>query len=104
MIKLRVRVFLLRWSYYWVALVDAAIGIFTLGIVDFDFASRFIVIPWHEATWLLAASKESWDDPDDWPYPDDLSDIGYEWLLGETEIEPPSNSDHSGSIDITIFE
>ncbi len=65
MIKLRVKVFLLRWSYYWVALVDAFIGTVTLGIVDFDFASRFIIIPWHKASWLLAELNESWDDPDD---------------------------------------
>lgn len=65
MIKLRVKVFLLSWAYYWVAFVDAFIGIVTLGTVDFDFAGRFIIIPWHEASWLLAEFKESWDDPDD---------------------------------------
>ena len=65
MIKLRVKVFLLAWAYYWVSFFDAAIGIVTLGTVDLDWAGIYVVASWSKAAWLLEDSRETWDDPDD---------------------------------------
>ena len=98
MIKLRVKIFLLNWAYYWGGLIDASIGIVTLGLVDRDLAGKIII-----NVWKLEVLQESWDDPDDpSEIGDDLDEIGHEWLFGVTE--PPSDSDGGGSIDITIFE
>ncbi len=89
MYKLRVRAFLLSWAYHWVQLVDALLGIASLGLFDKDLAGRIVVHRWFESHDLIWEGSESWDDSDEW--------------LPE-ELWEPSDSDGPSSIDITIFE